>query len=129
MKKKRSLAEKLRAMYAVATDRHDANGNEIPDPTKVAMPVGFREPPTIQEMLHQALRGQAIQLALQQRGEETLEDSMDFDVDEDPDVTVRTPYETLVMQEEVIKEGALEARRKPKAPPKQPEATPPPPKT
>ena len=141
-KQKRTLAEKLRALYFVATDRHDEHGNEVPDPTKVEMPLGFREPPTIQQMLHDALRGQAIQMAQAARGEETLEDSMDFELQEDPDFLEPTAHEYRAMQEEsVIKEGArveealirhraskvaLEAPTEPKAQPKATEATPPP---
>lgn len=78
--------------------KHDDAGFEIPDPTPVAVPVGFRREPTIQEMIAQFVRSEQLRQHAQQAGFETLEEADDFDVDEDPEMV--TPHEIVDMQEE-----------------------------
>lgn len=71
--------------------RLDEHGREIPDPTPVTIPSGFRRPPTLQEQVQRLVRGELSRRAAEQ-GFETFEDADDFDVegDEDP----HTPFET-----------------------------------
>lgn len=106
---RRTLAQKLRAMYFIATDTHDENGMEKPDPTPMEMPAGFKRPPTLHEMIQQALRGQRIMEAQRARGEETLEESMDYEVDEEPDPI--SHHQVRALQEEFLQEGRMEAEK------------------
>lgn len=107
---------------------HDEHGREIPDPTPVEMPAGFVRPPTLQEQIRAALMSAEIRRAQQERGEETLEDSMDFG-ETDPEDVPATVHEARVMQEEAIAFGAEEyarqERRKALQPPAPTPATPP----
>lgn len=90
---------------------HDENGFEKPDPRPMELPVGLKRPPTLQELILQTVRSERFQAAARARGEETLSDSMDFDVEEDPDAVPMTVHEVRDMQEEVIAEGAAEYAR------------------
>lgn len=127
------ILRKVKEKYARETERHDKDGFEKADPTPMELPIGMRRPLTIQEQIKQALRSEMVMRGQLERGEETLEDSMDFGGDEEEDLPL-TPHETVHMKEEVIREGAIEHRRQErrkkaaeKAPvaPKAPEATPP----
>lgn len=91
--------------------RHDEKGFEQPDPTPVEMPLGFKRPLTLQEQIQRALQTERIMAGQRARGEETLEDSMDFDVAEDPDVLPATVHEVRDMAEETLAEGAAEYAR------------------
>lgn len=104
------LWKRLREKCAVRTDTHDENGLERPDPRPVEMPLGFQKPPSIQEMIRRALQSERMRQLQEQRGLETLEDSMDFDIEDEPDLPL-TPHEVRDMQEEVIAEGAAEYAR------------------
>lgn len=70
--------------------RLSSRGHEIPDPTPVVLPVGFKHPPTIQQMVQAAIRTQFDTYA-REKGEETWEQANDFDTGEDEDM--RSPYE------------------------------------
>lgn len=96
--------------------KHDERGFEIPDPQPVEMPLGFRKPQSLHELIQSALRSQAIQHAQHQRGEETLDDALDFDVPgEDPDAPLPTMHEAKAMVEEVLDEGRHEKLRSERA--------------
>lgn len=69
----------------------DEYGHEVPDPTPVEMPLGFKRPETLAEQVQRLVRGEISRRA-QDAGEETFEDSEDFDVDGD-DGDPTTPYE------------------------------------
>lgn len=57
------------------------DGAQVPDPTPVAMPLGFERPESLESMMlrlvHAVSRGQA------DIGEESIDDANDFDVDDD----------------------------------------------
>lgn len=71
----------------------DENGWEIPDPTPLRIPSGFKRPETLAEQVKRLVRNEQFQQAMADQGNETFEDSEDFDVDDDFDVN--TPYETF----------------------------------
>lgn len=61
----------------------DDDGSEIPDPTPVSLPVGFKRPPTLDETIRRLVREQ-ISSAASDAGYESLEESDDFDIPDDP---------------------------------------------
>jgi len=71
--------------------RLDEFGHEIPDPTPAAMPAGFKVPETLQEQVQRLVRIQLSEAAAE-AGEETFEESEDFDIPDDP-VDPSTPFE------------------------------------
>lgn len=73
-------------------DRLDVKGHEVLDSTPLAMPTGFKRPPTIQEMIHTYVRSASLQAEMS--GMETFEEADDFDCSEDgDDGDPSTPYE------------------------------------
>lgn len=103
--------EEVKRDYFVATERHDADGLEIPDPVPIEVPAGFKRPLSIHEQIHRALRSSEVRAAQAARGEETLEDSMDFDTGED-DPLPSSVHEQRFMQEEVVLAGSQELARR-----------------
>lgn len=68
-------------------------GRENPDPTPIALPIGVRRPPTLQEQIARLVRDETFRAALERHELESLEEADDFDIDDDTfDPT--TPYET-----------------------------------
>lgn len=102
--------KKLRAKCAVVDERHDENGCERPDPRPVEMPLGFKAPPTIHEMIKRALMAERLRAMQDAAGMETLEESMDFDTGEDDELPY-TPHELRDMEEEIVAQGAVEYAR------------------
>lgn len=74
------------------TDRLDEHGREVPDPTPLRIPGGFKRPETLQEQVARLVRG-SISREAEDAGFETFEESEDFDVDDDFDP--RTPFEVV----------------------------------
>lgn len=68
----------------------DDNGHEIPDPTPVALPSGFKRPETLAEQVQRLVRS-SISRHAEAQGHETWEEANDFEVDDDFDPS--TPYE------------------------------------
>lgn len=60
----------------------DKEGREHPDPTPVAMPIGFEKPESLEEKIRRLTRNEAAIMA-QARGQETFEEADDFDVEDD----------------------------------------------
>lgn len=69
------------------------NGKEINNPKPVVLHTGIKRPPTLQEQIHRVLRGRLSREA-EQQGYETLEESQDFDV-ENEDTEPDTIYQVL----------------------------------
>lgn len=59
-------------------------GQEIPDPTPVAVPAGWARPPSLEEIIRRHIRTEMSRQAAD-AGQETFEEADDFEVDEDPD--------------------------------------------
>lgn len=77
--------------------KYNEHGEQIPDQTPVEIPVGFRQPESLQSMITRLVRAESTRAA-QLGTHETFEESDDFDVDEDPQVI--SPYQMTTLQEE-----------------------------
>lgn len=78
--------------------KFNERGEELPDDTPVEMPLGFKRPPSLQEMIAQAIRTHVSDVAAAQ-GLESFEEANDFG-DEDEDPLPFSPHEVVDMQEE-----------------------------
>lgn len=75
-------------------DRLDKDGNEILDNTPVAIPAGYRKPPTLQEQIRMLLRHERYQQAVESGEIESIEEADDFETgDPDDNDSFSTPYE------------------------------------
>lgn len=83
---------------------------EIPDNTPVEIPLGYKAPETLQEMIARMIRVENMQ-QMAAKGMETFEEADDFDVDDDADLV--SEYQMLEMQEE---RPYVEERRKERVP-------------
>lgn len=92
---RRSKAENLHAeVHTGASTKHlDERGWEVPDPTPVALPAGFKRPETLAEQVQRLVRT-SISREAELSGQETFEEAEDFEVDDDAD-DYNTPYETF----------------------------------
>lgn len=72
--------------------RLDKEGREIPDPTPVELPVGFKRQETVAQMVARLVRKDVSEYAAR-HDMETFADADDFDLD-DEDFDPHTPYET-----------------------------------
>lgn len=79
--------------------KYDAQGRELPDPTPVEVPLGYRAPKPLQELIKDMIRVQMSQYA-EAQGLETFEEADDFDVGDDLDFDPRSEYELSDEQEE-----------------------------
>lgn len=77
--------------------KFDERGRELPDDTPLEVPLNWKRPPSLREMIQQHIRTEMSAQA-DQDGLETFEESDDFDVDEDPDPL--SQYELTPMAEE-----------------------------
>lgn len=62
----------------------DANGREVLDPTPVAIPAGFKRPPSLEEQIKRLVADRDIQRSLSDAGLETFDEANDFDIPDDP---------------------------------------------
>lgn len=76
------------------------------DPKPMGIPVGYRDPPTLQEQMARMLR--ASQLLAAQEGKESFEEANDFDCDDDMDPN--SPWEEN-FHGQFEKEAAMEKER------------------
>lgn len=100
-------------------------GAEIPDPTPLAPPVGYKRQPTMVEHIRNMVRSERLRQEAEAAGMDTFEESEDFDVGDDED-DPHTPYENdFDPPIDVIRE-AVEADKAAKAstPSPSPEAAP-----
>lgn len=99
-------------------------GSEIPDPTPVAPPVGYKRQPTMVEHIRNMVRSERLRQEAEAMGMDTFEESEDFDVGDDDD-DPHTPYENdFDPPIDVIRE-AVEAERTRTATPPSPSPEPP----
>lgn len=84
--------------------KYTADGHhEIPDPTPVEIPIGYKAPETLQQMIARMVQSEALKAELRRQGAETFEESDDFEVEGDEGEMVST-YEMRDMAEEFIAE-------------------------
>lgn len=74
---------------------YNSKGQEMPDQTPLELPVGYRQPETLQAMIQRMVRIHS--LAAVQDGLESFEDADDFDADDDEPVS---EHQMTQMQEE-----------------------------
>ena len=74
-----------------------SDGKEYPDPTPVEVPVDCRQPPSLREEMRRFIREEFSRNA-EQTGQETFEDSDDFDIEGEDDFV--SPYEMVDMIDE-----------------------------
>jgi len=104
---------------------YNEKGEEIPDPTKPELPLGFKKPESLAEQVRRLVRSEQVRLAAEKSGHESFDEADDFEVGEDYDP--RSPYEEIFdptsnEAPEVVQE--LE-KRKAKKPKKEPKKDPP----
>lgn len=68
-----------------------SNVTESPDPTPVALPIGYKRPLTLNEQILNMIRSQELRRFAEGNGQETLEEADDFEVGDDFDP--QAPYE------------------------------------
>lgn len=107
----------------------DEHGREIPDPTPIAPPLGYKKQPSLAEQIRAMVRSEALRQAAEAAGAESFEEAEDFDVDED--MEPHTPYEAVFdppapermptpLEEAIKKAGAGAPPEAPPAPPAPP---------
>lgn len=86
--------------------RYDDKGRELPDDTPVAVPAGFKKPPSIHELIRRYVRSEAFAQKMADAGMETEEEANDFDVEDDDDPAERflTRHEISAMAAEELRE-------------------------
>lgn len=89
---KRILGVNREKMLSLLGLKLNEKGQEIPDPKPVEIPVGFKKPDSIQDMIRRLVHNE---FAVQKRGDvESFQEADDFDVDDDFDSIDRgTLYE------------------------------------
>lgn len=85
-------------------------GHEVLDDTPVAMPVGFKRPQSMTDMIRQYVRTELSKQASEQ-GNETWEEADDFDVGDDYDP--KSPWELTFDQEMAISQQKAMTQEKP----------------
>jgi len=81
---------------------------EVLDGTPMAVPIGFRRPPSLIEQMRAMIRNEVSEAA-QMSGRETFEESNDFDIPDDPD-DPHTPWEDSADGDDQVAEGLQDAR-------------------
>jgi len=84
------MKEEMQREQSVQELYLDGNGHEIPNPTPMQPPVGYRKQPTLAEQMRQMIRMASHEAA--QMGAETEEEANDFDVGED--MEPHSPWES-----------------------------------
>lgn len=92
------------------------DGRQVPDPTPLAPPIGYKKQPSMVEIVREMVRSERLKQEAEASGHESFEDSEDFDVGDDPDL-LHSPWENDFDPplNELIKAGR-EALAKKKAP-------------
>lgn len=65
---------------------------EMPDPTPMDPPIGYKKQPTMMERVRELIRSEQLAAAIRSQGAETFEEADDFDTGEDDDDPY-SPYE------------------------------------
>lgn len=104
--------------------KFDAEGRELPDPTPMAPPIGFKKQPSMVEMIRNMVRSEELRRAAEAQGQESFDEADDFEVGDDVDPS--TPYEAEFEPFAEVRKRAAEAARAPSggAPPVSPPVAP-----
>ncbi|AFS65320.1 hypothetical protein [Dragonfly-associated microphage 1] len=76
--------------------KFDEKGRELPDPTPIEIPTGFRRPETLQEQIRRLIRSEQFAAQMGRPDAESFEEANDFDVDDDGELPV-TQHEFTAM--------------------------------
>lgn len=93
----------------------DEKGRELPSKKRIALPLGHRVPPTLQETIKRMVR-EAVSMNAAQQGYETFEEAEDFETGDDE--LPYSPHEMTEMQEEMPAAVKKPKEKKKAAPPK-----------
>lgn len=83
--------------------KFDDQGREIPDPTPMELPTGFRAPESLESMIARMVRTRISDLA-DREGMETFDEANDFELDDDDELT---PSEEREMKLEALREDQM----------------------
>ncbi|AZL82718.1 hypothetical protein [Apis mellifera associated microvirus 38] len=72
---------------------HDKFGQELPDPTPMAPPVGYVRQPSLAEQIRNMVRSQHLAMVAESQGFETFEEADDLDIPDDVDPS--SPWEEV----------------------------------
>lgn len=72
----------------------DKDGIEIPDPTPMALPAGFKVPETMEQMMRRLLRSPEFRKHVDDADVDTFEEAEDFDIGDDM-FDPSSPYEEV----------------------------------
>lgn len=89
-------------------------GHEVLDPTPIAIPVGFKLPESMTDMVRRFVRHELSRQA-DEKGFETFEESDDFDIEDDPPLP-ETKWELNYDQETAPRKPARSAAKRGKSP-------------
>lgn len=71
----------------------DELGREIPDPTPMQPPVGYKRAPTLAEQIRAMVRSEKLRQEVEAAGAESFEEADDFEVGDDFEQERTSPYE------------------------------------
>lgn len=69
------------------------HGQELPDPTPMAPPIGFKRQPTMVEYIRDMVRSERLRQEAEAMGHESFEEADDFDVGDDDDFDPKSGWE------------------------------------
>lgn len=72
----------------------DDRGRELPDPVPMAPPVGYRQPPTLADMIRRMVQSEVLRRAAAVEEFDSFEEAEDFEIEDDP-IDPKTPYEAV----------------------------------
>jgi len=72
---------------------YNSKGEEIPDSTPVALPVGYERPIPLGERIRSLIRSEALKREVEAAGAETFDEADDFEIPDDDTFDRATPYE------------------------------------
>ena len=92
-----------------ARDVLTETGAEVPDPTPMAPPVGYKRQPSMVEYIRDMVRSERLRAEVEAQGMESFEEADDFDVGDDYDP--KSPYEAEFEPLHQVKDRATKARQ------------------
>lgn len=91
----------------------DSDGSEVTGSERVALPIGYKRPPTLAETIASMIKNQEIINASREAGIDTFDEADDFDIPDDPE-DPQSPHEAcfdpghVVVRDQEIKNGFVE---------------------
>lgn len=73
--------------------RQNVYGQELPDPTPMAPPVGYNRQPSLTEKIRSMIRSEALRQEALRAGAETFDEADDFNVDDDAELDPHSQWE------------------------------------